>query len=1024
MEKFKYRLGLDLGTNSIGWCILSLDNKNAPQSLIALNSRIFSDGRDPKSKSSLAVNRREARGARRRRDRYLRRRQVLMNKLMDLGLMPKNEKERRALVNLNPYELRAKALDHPLTAYELGRTLFHLNQRRGFKSNRKTTSKEETKKTGPDIQGLQNSMRASGTRTLGEYLWSRNKKGLLLRGRPGENLYPTRAMYWNEFEAIQKKQNSYHTDLKPEDWVSLRDHIFYQRELKPVVPGRCQLNPQEFRTPRALPCYQKFTIAQDLTNLEIIRPDRSKHHLTAEQRQLLWKTMNRQKTIGFGKIKTLLNLGDEVEFNLQTDRRKELKGNHSACLLAKNEYFGEAWYELAEEMQDEIVDDLLSTESEDQLIEKAMNEWRVNEAKAISLSLLGPEDFLPGYGRFSKDILQSLMPLMRDDGMRYDEAVEARGFHHSHNYPDNIDVSLEYYGKLLPEAVMGADPQKEHPERKYGKIGNPTVHIGLNQLRKVVNEIIKRYGLPDEIVLELVRDLKLNQAQKEQLEKEQRANQRENEDIAKELGKIPVNNNRENRIKYKLWKELNFKDPNDRCCPYSGERICPSDLFSEKVEIEHILPESVTLDNSINNKTICTTHANRLKGNRSPHEAFGHADSPYLYEDILDRARNLPGKKRWRFQLDAMERFKDMNKFLDRQLNDTAYLSKVAKRYLSHICPHKKIWVIPGRLTAYIRERLGLNEVLGKRGVKNRDDHRHHAIDALVAGLTDRRLLQKIRVEDENFLDKVTIDAPWNNFYQSVKKKIDSIVVSHRPDASKEGALHEMTAYGKLEPRTVWEEQKKQEGYSVIYRKPLTGLSNKEIQVVRDPGLRERLAEETKDLTGNPFKDALNLFSQRTGIIGVRILKKEHPLVEIRHPIKNPRFNKWLVPGKIHHVAVWRMPDGKIIVKGVNVFKANQKDQNQMRPHPAAKRLLKIHKGDLLKLLDRGIEKIARVVSLSPENNNMWLVDHHEAGVLANRYKNKEFKYIFLFFSQIKEKRVRKIFVDCLGNITDPGPLL
>ncbi len=1020
MEMVRYRMGLDLGTNSIGWCLLELDEKGKPLSLIALNSRIFSDGREPKSKASLAVNRRMARGARRRRDRFQRRRTVLMNILVELGLFPKEEEERRALSGLNPYKLRAKALDHPLTPHELGRALYHLNQRRGFKSNRKTATKEEAKKTGPDMEGLKQAIEKSRARTLGEFYWFRNQKDLLIRGRPGENLYPIRSMYEAEFDAIHNAQRPHHKNLKSESWTFLKEHIFFQRDLKPQEPGRCQLNPDLFRSPRAFPSYQRFTIAQDLTNLEIIHPDRSKHHLADDQRALLWEKLNRQKTLGFGKIKTLLKLGDGYEFNLESDRRKELKGNVTACLLSKKAYFGDRWFDLEDDLRDEITDDLLHVEDEVLLIQKATNGWGLNEESAHELVKLGAEDFLPGYGRFSKDVLQALYRLMIHKGWRYDEAVKEMGYDHSDQYSNQVKGKLGYYGELLPEAVMGTRPEQYHPEKKFGKIGNPTVHIGLNQLRKLVNEIIQHYGPPDEIIVELVRDLKLSQKRKDELAKEQFANQKNNERIAKELAEIPVTNSRENRIKWKLWEELN-KDVNDRCCPYSEEPIGPTKLFSPEVEIEHILPESATLDDSLANKTVSMAHANRLKGNRSPHEAFGHSPKGYDYEKILDRSRFLPGNKKWRFQSDAMDRFKEKNKFLERQLNDTAYLSKVAKKYLSHICDAKKIWVVPGRLTAYIRDRLGLNRVLDKRGIKNRDDHRHHAIDALVAGLTDRSLLQKIRTDNEGAIEKVKIEEPWDNFWNTVKEKADRIIVSHRPDHGVQGCLLEDTAYGVINNLSAWE---KDEGFNVVSRKAISSLSTGEIKAVRDPDLREQLMKETEGLTGKDYKNALGAFSERTGVKRVRVLKKENPLEEIQHPQKKPRFTKSYAPGNIHHVSFWKMPDGKIQAEGVSVFKANQTDRNQLRPHPAAKLVLKIHKKDYLKLMDKGREKIVRVVSISPANKKMWLIEHFEGGNLGTRYKEKEVQYIFLMFSQIKEKQVRKIYVDSLGNIHDSGPVL
>ena len=132
------RLALDIGANSIGWCLLALDPVGAPCAIRAMGVRIFPDGRDPKTNASLAADRRQARAMRRRRDRYLQRRRAMLNALTRHGLMPAEEAARAAIAARDPYALRARALSEELTPHELGRVIFHLNQRRGFRSNRKT----------------------------------------------------------------------------------------------------------------------------------------------------------------------------------------------------------------------------------------------------------------------------------------------------------------------------------------------------------------------------------------------------------------------------------------------------------------------------------------------------------------------------------------------------------------------------------------------------------------------------------------------------------------------------------------------------------------------------------------------------------------------------------------------------------------------------------------------------------------------------------------------------------------------
>ncbi|MCL8484772.1 hypothetical protein, partial [Bradyrhizobium denitrificans] len=91
-----YRLGVDLGANSLGWFVVWLDDHGQPEGLGPGGVRIFPDGRNPQSKQSNAAGRRLARSARRRRDRYLQRRGKLMGLLVKHGLMPADEPARRS----------------------------------------------------------------------------------------------------------------------------------------------------------------------------------------------------------------------------------------------------------------------------------------------------------------------------------------------------------------------------------------------------------------------------------------------------------------------------------------------------------------------------------------------------------------------------------------------------------------------------------------------------------------------------------------------------------------------------------------------------------------------------------------------------------------------------------------------------------------------------------------------------------------------------------------------------------------
>ena len=234
-----------------------------------------------------------------------------------------------------------------------------------------------------------------------------------------------------------------------------------------------------------------------------------------------------------------------------------------------------------------------------------------------------------------------------------------------------------------------------------------------------------------------------------------------------------------------------FRHPNQR-----------HDGMSDEVEIEHILPFSQTLDDSLNNKTVAMRKANRVKGNRTPWDARqDFANQGWNFEDIVARAGNMRKEKRYRFAEDGYQRWlKDDKGFLARALNDTRHLSKVAREYLNLICPNTR--VIPGRMTAMLRGKFGLNDVLGLHGEKNRNDHRHHAVDACVIAVTDQGLLQRFAKASasarEQQLNRLVenMPLPWESYREHVQRAIENIWISHRPDHAYQGGIFDATIYG------------------------------------------------------------------------------------------------------------------------------------------------------------------------------------------------------------------------------------
>ena len=433
VSKMKYRLGIDLGTTSLGWAMLRLDEQNEPYAVIRTGVRIFNNGRDPKTEASLAVARRLARQQRRTRDRKIRRKERLIGELVDMGFFPKEPIKRRQLASLDPFELRTEALDRALSPEEFARAIFHLAKRRGFKSNRKTDSGDtESSKMKEAIKRTLNELQNKGFRTVGEWLNMRHQQRLGTRSRiknvptgsgkqtTAYDFYLNRFMIEYEFDRIWEKQSQMNPGLfTNERKAILKDIIFYQRPLRPVEPGRCTLMPDNPRAPLALPQQQDFRIYQEVNNLRKIDPTTLLEvTLTLPERDRIVELLQRKPALTFDAVRKALCFNGT--FNLEGENRSELKGNLTNCALAKKKLFGESWYSFDAHKRFEIVEHLLQEESEEKLVSWLKRECNLSEESAKNTASVR----LPaGYGALCREALDLILPYLKAEVITYDKAV-------------------------------------------------------------------------------------------------------------------------------------------------------------------------------------------------------------------------------------------------------------------------------------------------------------------------------------------------------------------------------------------------------------------------------------------------------------------------------------------------------------------------------------------------------------------------------------------------------------------------
>lgn len=1074
------RLGLDIGTNSIGWWLYQT-NDGIITSVIDGGVRIFSDGRNAKSGASLAVGRREVRGQRRRRDRFLRRKAALMKRMAAVGLMPESPVEAKTLEALDPYALRANGLDKALPLTHFGRALFHLNQRRGFKSNRKTDRGDnESGKIKDATARLDHAMLVKRARTYGEFLHMRRsaapdakqvpsvrtrltvaRRDDAEREEEGYDYYPDRRHLCEEFNKLWSAQSHYNPDILTSE---LRDEIgliiFHQRPLRTPEVGLC-LFTDERRIPSAHPLNQRRILLETVNALRIAALGRRKRSLTREERdQIVHALDNKAHTKSLAsmefKLKALgkvIKLRPDETFTLETANRDAIACDPVRASLSHPDRLGSRWSKLSADMQSYVVERIRAVQSDDEyqaLVQYFMVDHeldRKNAKEAANAPL--PE----GYGRLGLTATMRILTALQSNVIPYSSAVAECGWHHSDNRTGEVLDALPYYGQILERHVIPGTYDAKHDDiTRYGRITNPTVHIGLNQLRRVVNRIVSVYGKPDEIVVELARDLKMSEGQKREVQRDIK----KNTDAAKARGvtlveELGQRDTGANRMIMRLWEDLST-DVMRRKCPYTGKQISAGMLFDGSCDVDHILPYSRTLDDGFANKILCLREANRQKTNKTPWEMWGHTDK---WDAILANLKNLPANKAWRFASDAMERFEGENAFSTRALKDTQYLSRIARSYLEALYDGQDganhVWVVPGRLTEMLRRHWGLNGLTALTDsdvqtvkAKNRTDHRHHAIDAAVVAATDRSLIQRISKmagrDEVAGAEQVarSVPPPWEDFRADVGAQIGNIIVSHRADHgridpiarrsgkdSTSGQLHNDTAYGI------------KDGNTVVSRKPLLSLKPNDIAVsgrganIQDVDLQRHLQEVTEGLDGKAFEAALSDFATAEKLsngaenpyYGIRRVRLSETLQErSRVEIKDKTGKKYKAyKGDSNHVyEIWRLPNGKNEAQVVTTFEAHQAEIVK-KPHPAAKRLLRLFKRDMVQLEKDGGLVVGYVQQLSLKNG-LIIVPHNESNADArNRDKADKFRFIQMSVGTLIKANARRVYVDELGRLRDPG---
>ncbi len=753
-------------------------------------------------------------------------------------------------------------------------------------------------------------------------------------------------MYADEFDRLWKKQKEFYPETLTEELrKKIRDEIiFFQRPLKPQNEkiGNCELEPGEKRCPRGDWYARRFRLLQDVNNLMIQNPDGSESKLTSEQRKTLLDELGQKKELSYDKIRELLGLLETQRFNLEQDGKvKNLKGDAFTATMHSRKIFGPTvWNEMAEEEKIKLNEWLVELD-DDALSEKLASEYKLNGEKIeAALKIELPQKYMS----FSRKAIMKLLPFM-EKGCLTSEAIQKAGYRRN-DFND---------GRVVDKLPLPPD------------LRNPIVQKALFEVRKVINAIVREYGKPVKIKIEMARDVHGSKRQREELQKKIWENEKANKEargwiIENTSIKSPTRND---IIKYNLWMECNWT------CPYTGKQIEKTELFGEHptFDIEHILPYDSTLDDSYMNKTLCDVHENRnIKKKQTPYEAYSH--NTEKYEQILERVNKsqMPYPKKKKFSQKEI----NLDKYIERELNDTRYICKEVVSYLKQLGVN--VQGTRGKITSELRHQWGLDGVFDEVGTKRDDDHRRHSVDAVVIGVTENEHLRRL-AKSKYAVKNEAFATPWPDFREEVRENVKQINVSHRVQRKVSGALHKETNYGATK-----------ETDKYVFRKELKGLTQSMVEDIVDPVVREivkkQIEEKGTDFWKEPVYMKTTKSSKKVPIKKVRLYNVAKNVIPIKDSSGQPY--RYVEPGSNHHIEIFEYTDKKNQVKRdgkvITMFESVQRSR---RGEPVIKKdygdgkkfvcSLSINEMFMLEQ-DGGAKDLHRIQKITQSGNNISII--------------------------------------------------
>jgi len=975
-------LGLDLGTNSVGWALIEVPQTDDELGqIIGIGSRVFPAGLEIKAGSqvSRAATRRVARSMRRQVSRRRERKSLLRTELSKIGLLPVDGEQLAELLKIDPNTLWADSSSHPLTLHEIGRLVYHLAARRGFLSLRSGGAEVEAE---DEEESSQSQIRLRKVQEAKlQKLWTDQTpyhpdllSQQLLYGKRGQLTYPVRPVPREDYLASKGS---------PIDEFGVHGLVFFQRKVywDQNTIGVCELTGKP-RANRADRIAQEFRIWQTVANIRIYG---DKRPLTPEESQTLVDKLMRQKSMEMSKVRQILKITDDAFLNFDRHEDSKFAGHETDCELRKK--LGGVYDTLTEQQRDELVGILLSTDTTARILTALQSRYGFTEE--IALKALTAK-FSSARARYSRKAMRLLLPKLKDGSDLY-AAIQGSTFESAMPKSD-LTTTLDDESDSNSVHVLALPPTAT----------SPLVNRTLHEVRKVVNGVIREYGLPDVIRVEMSRDISMNKRQKEEYEKRGRANEKEREIAKKFLLDYGGNPNSGSDIeRVILWREQNER------CLYSGRPITPAMVLNNnQTEVDHILPRAQTLNNARSNKALVLTSENQNKGDRTVAEWLEL--NPEKFEEILLRA------KEWKLPRPKQLALKRQRVTLDLEGNapsallvQTGHINRLVRSWFTRDLGFEP-QVSNGRLTSVLSTMSGLRSIGLDKRTDLAKDFRRHAIDATIIAVTDRRMALRLAAiyarkdhRKESAGGGPSLE-PWPYFRYDVKKAFDGIIVSHRVARKRSGQLHKETLYGAV---------RDQPSLVVVRRKIEDIDSAKRLLEVVDPAVRAALVDHLRGRGIDPESFKTKVFAKEsppTLPSGVPINKVRCHLSEPgARQLSNRRPTVMVLPENNHHGIVSKFADGRF---QIDVVKLMDLVEGRLPLIEGVTEQFTLARGDVLRIDDSAGLRFVRVVSLDGSNRRVFITS-----VQADQVPQRE--QVQVNATWFKRMNATKVQVDPIGRV-------